>query len=91
MVAGATNDTVITAATHTIGAYAFDPNAIMLVSRTPSTPDVQLGTSQIVTDPVTNLSLKLSLIPGDEAQVWRISVLYGCGLVDPRLGVRLSY
>jgi hypothetical protein len=95
MMANATGSTVVVegtaSATVKIAGYAFDPNAIMLVSRTPSTPDVQLGTSQIVTDPLTGLSLKLSLIPGDEAQIWRVSCLYGVGLVDPRLGVRLTY
>lgn len=78
-------------ATVKIAGYAFDPNAIMLVSRTPSTPEVQLGVSQIVTDPLTGLSLKLALIPCDEAIMWRVSCLYGVGLVDPRLGVRLTY
>ena len=95
MVANATASTVITvgaaSAVRKIAGYAFDPNAIMLVSRTPTTPDVQLGTSQIVTDPLTGLSLKVSLIPGDEAQIFRVSALYGVGLVDPRLGVRLVY
>ena len=79
MIACATGSTVkvegTASATVNIAGYAFDPNAIMLVSRTPSSPDVQLGTSQIVTDPLTGLSLKLSLIPGDEALVWRVSVL----------------
>jgi hypothetical protein len=63
----------------------------MLVSRTPSTPDVQLGVSQIVVDPLTQISLKIAIIPGDEAQIFRVSALYGIGLIDPRLGVRLTY
>jgi hypothetical protein len=95
MMANATGSTVKVEGTASavvkIAGYAFDPNAIMLVSRTPSTPDVQLGISQIITDPLTGLSLKLALIPGDEAQIWRVSCLYGVGLVDPRLGVRLTY
>jgi hypothetical protein len=95
MMANATGSTVIVegtaSATVKIAGYAFDPNAIMLVSRTPSTPEVQLGTSQIVTDPLTGLSLKVAMIPGDEALIVRVSALYGVGLVDPRLGVRLTY
>ena len=95
MVANATASTCIVVGTasvvNKIAGYAFDPNAIMLVSRTPTTPDVQLGTSQVVTDPLTGLSLKIAIIPGDEAQIFRVSALYGVGLVDPRLGVRLTY
>jgi len=95
MMATATASTVIVegtaSATVKIAGYAFDPNAIMLVSRTPSTPDVQLGVSQIVVDPLTQIGLKIAIIPGDEAQIFRVSALYGIGLVDPRLGVRLTY
>lgn len=71
-----------------IRGWAFHPYGLRLVGRT-CQQDGALGAHQIITDPVTGLKLKLSVLPADEAVVWRVSLLWGAGVFDPRLGCRL--
>jgi hypothetical protein len=74
---------------HTICGYGFVPSGIMLVGRMPMQKGA-LGVHQAVTDPVTGLMLKLSVLPGDECVLWRVSSLYGADVIDPRKGCRFA-
>lgn len=83
-------DDVVSVAAHHIDGYAFDPDGIMLVGRI-TKDEGALGQHQVITDPVTGLLLKVSVIPCDEAVMWRVSSLYGADIVDPRLICRAAH
>ena len=95
MVANATGSTVKlvgTASTNIhVGGLVFDEGAVLLVNRPPKTPELELGVSSIVSDPLTQISLKVSIIPCFEATQYMVSALYGIGVIDPRRGCRLTY
>lgn len=85
------NEAITVKATHVVN-LAFDPGAFGLVMRLPS--DDLLGNTNgqhfPLVDPVTGVPILLSHYGVYHAEQWELSMLYGGGVVDPRLAARLA-
>jgi hypothetical protein len=86
------SEAITVKASHRVN-LGFDPSAFGLAMRTlPDSIEGQptLGVSEVMTDPVTGIPLKLTFFPGYHAMQFELSVLYGGGIIDARRIARLA-
>jgi hypothetical protein len=90
-VAVADNAAITKQATHRIAGLCVHPSASILAVRpSAETPDGDVATIvQIVTDPVTGISLRLAYYPGYHAGQWEVSAVYGMKVRRPNLARKL--
>lgn len=88
----ADNAAITLKASHRVN-LVFHPGAFAFATRplVASTVDLELGSRIMsITDPVTNLSLRLEVVRQRKQVVWEFDILWGCKIVRPEFAARLA-